>query len=228
MKTLQERLHEVFPPPHAWGLKADIARVCGVSRPSVTAWFSDPIKVSSISRSHAEALCARFGLKVSPAWLAEGIGQKESANVNASASEFSSSQSIAQDVTTYARAPIVEWAELGVVLNRDNDDWPAADLHVVVTRNKVSRKVKWLEVRDDLLSPRLVVGDMVAIDPEGSPKMDGVVLVKAADGSFMLRFWRPLAGGAFEVFDSAGRVMDSIRHGIELSGTFACLQRDSA
>lgn len=71
MSTLQERFAEVFPEPQR-GLQADIMRLCNVSRPTVSAWFSNPEKVSTISRTHAELICGHFGLKVSPAWLAEG------------------------------------------------------------------------------------------------------------------------------------------------------------
>lgn len=124
-------------------------------------------------------------------------------------------------------APVVEWERLGELLNKDNDDWPQEELHIVATSKQTSKKVKWLEVKDDLLAPKVVIGDKVAIDPEALPKMDGLVLVKAADGSHMLRFWRPLADGGFEVFDSAGRTMDSVRHGLQVAGFFVCLQRES-
>lgn len=76
--TLQERLADVFPPPHERGLQARLARACGVSRPTVSAWFNNPDKVASISREHAEIICAEMGLEVSPAWLAEGKKPKSS------------------------------------------------------------------------------------------------------------------------------------------------------
>lgn len=74
--TLQERLAEVFPAPHQRGLQATIVRICGVSRPTVSAWFNNAEKVAAISRAHAEMICSHFGLDVSPAWLAEGRGSK--------------------------------------------------------------------------------------------------------------------------------------------------------
>lgn len=72
MTTLQSRMAEVFPPPHAWGLQAEIAKLCGVTAASVSNWFKNPEKVSTITRENAERLCSTYGLKVSPAWLAEG------------------------------------------------------------------------------------------------------------------------------------------------------------
>lgn len=76
MKTLQERMAEVFPEPREWGLQARIAALCDTRAPSVSAWFNQPDKVTSISRANAETLCAHFGLRVSPAWLAEGLPPK--------------------------------------------------------------------------------------------------------------------------------------------------------
>lgn len=87
MSTLQQRLAEVFPAPQPRGLQAQIVRLCGVSRPTVSNWFSNPEKVATISRAHAETICREFGLAVLPAWLAEGRPPK-SAGDDAS-SQFS-------------------------------------------------------------------------------------------------------------------------------------------
>lgn len=76
MTTLQERMAEVFPPPTVRGLQAEIAKLCDVKPASVSAWFKNPEKVASISRTNAEKLCSHFKLKVSPAWLAEGLPPK--------------------------------------------------------------------------------------------------------------------------------------------------------
>lgn len=72
MTTLQSRLGEVFPEPHARGFKTEIAGVCEVTPASVSNWFGNPEKVQTISRENAEKLCVKYKLKVSPAWLAEG------------------------------------------------------------------------------------------------------------------------------------------------------------
>lgn len=70
--TLQNRLAEVFPEPQERGLRTEIARLCGVAAASVSNWFGNPEKVATISRENAEKLIARYGLSVTPAWLAEG------------------------------------------------------------------------------------------------------------------------------------------------------------
>lgn len=72
MTTLQERLAEIFPAPLPRGTQASIARLCQVSRPTVSAWFHLPEKVSSLERVHAELICEQYAPGISPAWLAEG------------------------------------------------------------------------------------------------------------------------------------------------------------
>ncbi len=84
METLQDRLKECFGYPLKHGLKQEISRLCGVSAPSVTNWFGNPEKVSTISRRNAEIICNHYKLEVSPIWLAEGTAPKY-ANSNISA-----------------------------------------------------------------------------------------------------------------------------------------------
>lgn len=78
MSTIQERLAIAFPAPRERGLQARIARLCGVTAATVSAWFNMPEKVTEITRSHAELICREFDLDLSPAWLAEGKGRRES------------------------------------------------------------------------------------------------------------------------------------------------------
>lgn len=128
---------------------------------------------------------------------------------------------------TFKHAPVVAWACLGDDLRKPNEDWPVEAMRVIYSTKPMSGLVKWIEVQDDLLAPRVIKGDFVVVDPDGEPKMDSLVLARAADGTHMLRFYRPLAGGAFEVFDGAGRIMDSERHGVIVEAAFVTLQRDS-
>lgn len=78
MSTLQERLAEAIPNSNDRGVQADIARLCGVSRPTVSAWFKNPEKVSTLTRSNAELICSTYRPDLSPAWLAEGKQPKYS------------------------------------------------------------------------------------------------------------------------------------------------------
>lgn len=58
------------------GLQADLHRLTGKARPSISNWFNNPEKVSSIERADAEVICGHYFPDVSPTWLAEGTGPK--------------------------------------------------------------------------------------------------------------------------------------------------------
>ncbi len=83
MDTLQQRLASVFPQPLERGVMATVAQLCGVSRPTVSNWFNNPEKVSTISRTNAELICSHYQLAVSPLWLSEGTGPREAAPAKA-------------------------------------------------------------------------------------------------------------------------------------------------
>lgn len=114
MKTVQERLHEIFPQPLPRGLMARIAEICEVSRPTVSAWFNSPEKVSTISRTNAERICQHFGLKISPAWLAEGIGSKQlPPGTEISAVTFLHSSNVEPGPDVKGKVPLVSWVQAG-------------------------------------------------------------------------------------------------------------------
>lgn len=128
MTTLQERMAEVFPHPTVRGLQAEIAKLCDVKPASVSAWFKNPEKVASISRTNAEKLCTHFKLKVSPAWLAEGLLPKFK---SASAGEGETVPSGAPAVVTTAPSPAEPTlgqtlAQLGQELERASPQTRAA------------------------------------------------------------------------------------------------------
>lgn len=189
---------------------------------------------SGLRKRPRELLSIAAALGVNPSWLDTGKGQMRSGVVTpdegshgiADASEKLPLMTDMRAGNTSRRAPVVAWARLGDDLRKPNEDWPAEAMRAINSTKPMSGLVKWVEVQDDLLAPRVLKGDWVAVDPDGAPRMDSLVLAKAADGSYMLRFYRPLAGGAFEVIDGAGRTMDSLRHGIQVEAAFVTLQRD--
>lgn len=125
-----------------------------------------------------------------------------------------------ESATKTLRVPIVEWARLGEHLQSANTEWPQPELREFIpARQPKGNRVKLIPVIDDHLAPRIVTGDLIAIDPDNrQPQRNQVVLVKGADGAHLLRRYTPLAGGAFEVIDAAGRVLDSQRHGLAIEG----------
>ncbi len=133
---------------------------------------------------------------------------------------------LASHATNFPMAPVVEWARLGDDLYRANNEWPTSDRREVPTTRDVSDAIKWIVVSDDSMAPTVLPGDLIAVDPHGSPKRDEVTLMRAATGEFLLRRWRPLPGGGFEAFDEAGRVMEGAKHGLTVVGAFVGVFRD--
>lgn len=223
---------------HSGATKTTLANAIGISYQAVKKVLDGGSRSLSAENN---AKAARF-LGVSSHWLATGDGEMlEGPRSSAAVGAHRPTQEPAESAqmsekpplilehsssNTFKHAPVVAWACLGDDLRKPNENWPAEAMRVINSTKPMSGLVKWVEVQDDLLAPRVLKGDLVAVDPDGLPRMDSLVLARAADGSYMLRFYRPLAGGAFEVIDGAGRTMDSLRHGIQVEAAFVTLQRD--
>lgn len=121
MSTVQDRLREIFPPPLERGLMARIAKICEVSRPTVSAWFNSPEKVTTISRRNAELICYTFRVDINPAWLAEGIGSKTMpigpgaliASEANPAITYHGLSNVEPGPSTKGKVPLVSWVKAG-------------------------------------------------------------------------------------------------------------------
>lgn len=183
MTTIQERLHEVFPPPLERGVMASIAKECEVSRPTVSAWFNNPEKVATISRTNAEKICAKFSLSVSPAWLAEGIGPKELPAGSSRVIAEHSNVEPAPELKKSRRVPVTGSVRGGddgyLVQDNTPDGW--------VEYWTGDPQAYALRVRGDSMHPRYRAGEFVVITPsiEAQPGRD--VVVKLIDGKCLLK-----------------------------------------
>ena len=183
MNRIQDRLQEVFPQPLERGVMANIAKKCDVSRPTVSAWFNNPEKVSSISRTHAEIICAEYQLKVSPAWLAEGIGPKELPLGTRHVVAEHSNVEPALELKKSRRVPITGSVRGGddgyLVQDVVPDGW--------VEYWTGDSNAYALRIKGDSMHPRYRAGEFVVITPsiEAQPGRD--VVVKLHDGKCLLK-----------------------------------------
>lgn len=183
MSKIQERLKEVFAQPLERGVMANIARKCSVSRPTVTAWFNLPEKVASISRRHAEIICAEYNLNVSPAWLAEGIGPKLlPAGVHHVIAEHSNVE-VGPELKKSRRLPITGSVKGGddgyLVQDNGTDGW--------VDYWTEDPSAHALRIKGDSMHPRYRAGEFVIVTPgiEAQPGRD--VVVKLSSGKCLLK-----------------------------------------
>lgn len=184
MTTIQERLHEVFPPPLERGLMASIAKECEVSRPTVSAWFKNPEKVATISRTNAEKICAKFSLTVSPAWLAEGIGPKElpagsAAHVIAEHSNVEPALGLKKSRLIPITGSVRGGDDGYLVQDTVPDGWVeywTGDPEAYVLR-----------IKGDSMHPRYRAGEFVVITPSIEAQSGRDVVVKLTNGKCLLK-----------------------------------------
>lgn len=183
MSTLQDRLNSVFPAPRPAGLMAEIAKLCEVSRPTVSAWFGNPEKVATIKRANAEKICAKYAPHISPAWLGEGLGNMEAQDGGSLSLEAPPNLEPAPELKPARRIPITGSVRAGPdgYLIQDNtpDGW-------VIYWTSDPRAYA-LRVKGDSMHPRYRAGEYVVVTPsiEAQPGRD--VVVKLNDGNCILK-----------------------------------------
>lgn len=179
-------MNSLFPTPHPRGLQADIHRLCGVSRPAVSAWFNTPEKVDTISREHAELICQRYVKDVSPAWLATGKLPREA---TAKAVTFDANVSMASMGTR--KVPLISsiqaglWAEIvDNFVPGDAEEWLLTDV-------KCSQSSFALTIKGNSMEPGFSDGDRVIIDPEVTLRPGSYVAAKNGSEEATFKKYRP-------------------------------------
>lgn len=183
MSKIQDRLKEVFEQPLERGVMANIAKKCEVSRPTVSAWFNNPEKVAAISRTHAEIICSAYGLKVSPAWLAEGIGPKELADGVIHVIAEHSNVEPAPELKKSRRVPITGSVRGGddgyLVQDNTPDGW--------VEYWTGDPRAYALRIKGDSMHPRYRAGEFVVVTPSIEAQSGRDVVVKLHNGKCLLK-----------------------------------------
>ena len=205
MKTLKERTEFAITQGFSVGR---LAKAAGRSSSAVSQWRSGETRELKADSA--------LGLSKLTGWATEWwISGKEPRIIQ----KAHSTDDLYSD-TTPARAPVIEWARLGDDVLKDPSELGGAESPDYVPVGTPGKRVKLVPVIDDSLSPRLIVGDMVAIDPDNTtPKRGQVALFRSSvDGEFFLRRFQPLAYPDFEAVDAKGIAMDSKRYGLEVVG----------
>ncbi|WP_395026316.1 helix-turn-helix transcriptional regulator [Comamonas odontotermitis] len=191
MKTLQERMTTAFPPPHRRGLFAEIARACSVSSPTVTAWFTKPEKVSTISRANAERLCGHFNLLISPEWLAEGTGAMWTSQVAGgpapSIDLLTSDVGDPIELKGMRRIPVVGEVRGGDDGFLEEFEYPVGYGEGYVLYPTTDPNAYAVRVRGDSMHPRYRAGEFVIVEPNIEAQEGDDVVVICCNGRKMLK-----------------------------------------
>ncbi|MDH1429116.1 hypothetical protein N5J23_04850 [Comamonas aquatica] len=195
MTSIQDRLREVFATPLPRGLMAKIGGICGVSRPTVSAWFNNPEKVRTISRTHAELICSTFELKVSPLWLSEGIGPKEWNPGELVLNTPRANVETTVDLKKSRQVPVtgsVKGGDDGFLTQDTTPDgfveyW-TGDPHAYALR-----------IKGDSMHPRYRHGEFVVVTPSIEPQPGRDVVVRLTNGKCLLKQLNWVRGGEIQL-----------------------------
>ena len=187
MNTLQERLAEVLPSPPPRGMQAQIAKLCGVSGASVSAWFNNPKKVETISRAHAAIICTKFGLQVSPDWLAEGTLPKMAPPMLGQGAMGGAVFEAAGSLRPPRPVVVVGQAKLG-----DNGYYEEISSATGAGDGTVGAyssdpEAYALRVKGDSMFPAIRDGWYVVVEPNGNLVIGEFILVKLLTGQKMVK-----------------------------------------
>lgn len=188
MTTLQDRFAQIFPAPRRRGLVTEIANLCGVNKASVSQWFNQPDKVSTINRTNAERICAHFRLDVSPTWLAEGTLPKTASLSNVIPITSGAPQTYPASDKNRKPIWVVGKASGGMPerLWTDND-FPVGDLYEYAEEASSDPSAFLVEIDNTSMLERYAPGEFALVEPHTPVQPGDDVLVRLATGHTLVK-----------------------------------------
>lgn len=183
--NLQERFAETFGNPPLRGVQAAIGKICDVSRATVSNWFNNPEKVSSISRRHAELICREMNLDISPAWLAEGTEPKRLAK----GAQVTPVPNVAEapGLGPSRLIPVVGHVKAGSDGYLEEMQYPVGHGEGYIDYWTRDDEAYALRVKGDSMHPRYRAGEFIVVTPQIEPQPGRDVVVKLKDGRKLLK-----------------------------------------
>lgn len=199
MPSLQERMRVVFPNPGERGLQVEISKTCHVSRPTVSNWFNRPDKVSTISRNHAELICAKYRPDISPAWLSDGTRPMLIADVAHRGASEPSNIAEAPALIDSRWIPVVGHVKAGDDGYLDEMQFPVGTGDGYVEYWVRDQAAYAVRVKGDSMHPRYRAGEFIVVTPgiEATPGRD--VVVKLRDGRKLLKQFNWMRDGEIQL-----------------------------
>lgn len=141
------------------------------------------------------------------------------------AEEVSTSTVRASSDTNVRQAPVIEWARLGVDLNKKPQELAQAAHHPYAEKAGASDKCKYVQLETSDMEPDLRKGDLMLLDPENQkPRRDQIALFSVHGGEFVAMRYRPTVEG-FEAYNAKGVVLDEHKHGLKVEAVCIAMQR---
>lgn len=206
----------------------DVSALLGISPQTLKNWESRGISAAGL-------VDAATTLGCSVQWLKEGVGAMDQGNRTTQSPADNVSENTMFTGQTYSvknlfRAPVVVWARLGTDLYKGIEEFNLGTTETLPfwTKKPVGPNCKFVRLESDNHSPRILPGDMILIDPDNKkPAMDELALFSLPNGDHILLRYRETVDG-FEGYDERGRVLDKVRHGIQVAGVFVLFLRENA
>lgn len=171
--------------------QAGLARACGISRPSVNAWFNG--STQSIDGKYLTTAAECLG--VDAHWLATGEGHMiRSANLTNKTIDFENAVSLnpsnveaAPDLVQSRRVPVVGEVKGGLDGYFEALMYPVGHGEGYVEYWCKDEHAYALRVRGDSMHPRYRAGEFVVVTPSYEPTCGSDVVVQLVDGRKLLK-----------------------------------------
>lgn len=174
MKTLAERLKEARTDR---GLsQVALAKMVGIGQATVASIENGRNKGSTYTTQLAVAL------GVSPAWLADGIGEKSTSRLDINVSPASIGS---------RHIPIIDYVQAGAWTTVADPFPPGAAYEYVQTDLDLSGSAFALRVKGRSMAPEFSEGDVIIIDPSVSPTPGDFVVAKNGGDEATFKKYRP-------------------------------------
>ena len=164
-------------------------------------------------------------LKVSAEWLKTGRGEKTQQEPRASSESTTSGVSLSGD-TNSQRAPVIEWARLGVVLFTKEREMPVEAPSLPVLDGAHPESV-WAVAEADHPRFRIKRGYKLLFSPvesEADCFDSEIYLFQTLTGLLVLGEFRRMTSG-YEAIPDSGAPLDSERHGIKVVAAMMAVYR---
>ncbi len=193
MSTLKERIEEIAR-EKKWRNR-DFRQATGLSSAAVSLWTTgnDAQRVQSIHWDNAVALSRASGYRAE--WIRSGELPKKVTDVVLSSS-VDNLHNVANSMQTL---PVVEWG-MGVEMLAVRNEVLVKDsrFDAYTAPGVQSPQAKFFVVPDNSMSPDILKGEYVAMDPAPKPVRGDYVLVRQkSTGELMMRQFRPLSADEF-------------------------------